>query len=71
MVSHALEYVAIFPDEEVMEIKIGQPFELLTNRRRYTAKKTGLDLTREGFIKVDNNHRTNIPGILSIINPPQ
>lgn len=38
MVSHALEYVSIFPDEEVMEIKIGQPFEILTNRRRYTAR---------------------------------
>lgn len=38
MVSHALEYVAIFPDEEVMEIKAGPPFQILTNRRRYTAK---------------------------------
>lgn len=38
MVSHALEYVAIYPDEEVMEIKVGQPFEILTNRRRYTAR---------------------------------
>ena len=38
MVSHALQYANIFPDEEVMEIKVGQPFEILTNRRRYTAK---------------------------------
>jgi len=38
MVSHALQYVNIFPDEEVMEIKVGQPFEILTNRRRYTAR---------------------------------
>jgi len=38
MVSHALEYVNIFPDEEVMEIKHSRPFEILTNRRRYTAK---------------------------------
>jgi thioredoxin reductase (NADPH) len=38
MVSHALEYVSIFPDEEVMEIKAGPPFRILTNRRRYTAK---------------------------------
>ena len=38
MVSHALQYVHIFPDEEVMEIKVGQPFEILTNRRRYTAR---------------------------------
>jgi thioredoxin reductase (NADPH) len=38
MVSHALQYANIFPDEEVMEIKVGQPFQILTNRRRYTAK---------------------------------
>jgi thioredoxin reductase (NADPH) len=38
MVSHALEYVTIYPDEEVMEIKSGPPFEILTNRRRYTAR---------------------------------
>lgn len=38
MVSHALQYVNIFPDEDVMEIKLQQPFEILTNRRRYTAR---------------------------------
>jgi len=38
MVSHALQYANIFPDEEVMAIKVGQPFEILTNRRRYTAR---------------------------------
>ena len=38
MVSHALEYVNIFPGEEVMEIRVGTPFEILTNRRRYTAR---------------------------------
>jgi thioredoxin reductase (NADPH) len=38
MVQHALQYVPIFPDEEVMEIKVGHPFEILTNRRRYTAR---------------------------------
>lgn len=38
MVSHALEYVPIYPDEEVMEIKSGPPFTILTNRRRYTAR---------------------------------
>jgi thioredoxin reductase (NADPH) len=38
MVSHALQYVNIFPDEDVMEIKIAQPFEIVTNRRRYTAR---------------------------------
>lgn len=38
MVQHALQYVSIFPDEEVMEIKVDHPFEILTNRRRYTAR---------------------------------
>lgn len=38
MVSHALQYINIFPDEEVMEIKIGSPFKILTNRRHYTAR---------------------------------
>lgn len=38
MVSHALQYVPIFPDEEVMEIKTDHPFEILTNRRRYSAR---------------------------------
>ncbi len=53
MVSHALEYVAIYPDEEVMEIKVGQPFEILTNRRRYTARAillaTGASYRRLGI----------------------
>lgn len=38
MASHALEYTAIYPDEEVMEIQPGPPFVILTNRRRYTAR---------------------------------
>ncbi|MGV1097885.1 FAD-dependent oxidoreductase [Thiovibrio sp. JS02] len=38
MVSHALEYVKIFPGEEVVEIAPGPPFTLTTNRRRYKAK---------------------------------
>ncbi len=29
------------------------------------AKKTGLDLTRDGFIKHDERHRTNIAGLYS------
>lgn len=53
MVSHALEYVSIFPDEEVMEIKIGRPFKILTNRRRYTANAillaTGASYRRLGI----------------------
>jgi len=38
MVSHALEYVRIFPGEEVVEIKPGQPLQVLTSRRRFTAR---------------------------------
>ena len=38
MVSHALEYVQIFPGEAVMEIKTGAPMELQTSRRRFLTK---------------------------------
>jgi thioredoxin reductase (NADPH) len=38
MVSHALEYVKIFPGEAVTEIQPGDPIVVLTNRRRYTTK---------------------------------
>ena len=38
MVSHALEYINIFPGEEVLDIKPGEPIEVLTNRRRFKAK---------------------------------
>jgi len=55
MVSHALEYVTIFPDEEVMEVRIGHPFELLTNRRRYTSKAIL-------FATGANYRHLNIPG---------
>jgi len=38
MVHHALEYVNIFPNEEVMEIEPGEPIVLATNRRRFKTK---------------------------------
>ena len=38
MVSHALEYVKIFPGEEVMKIEQGEPITVLTNRRRFKTK---------------------------------
>jgi len=38
MVTHALEYVKIFPGEEVQTIAPGEVFTLTTNRRRYKAK---------------------------------
>ncbi len=38
MVSHALEYVRIFPGEEVMEIAGKEEFVVTTNRRRYNCR---------------------------------
>lgn len=38
MVIHALEYANIFPGEEVMDIKPGQPFIVTTNRRRFLTR---------------------------------
>ena len=38
MVSHALEYVKIFPGEEAMEIAPGEPITVTTNRRRFKSK---------------------------------
>lgn len=38
MVNHALEYVQIFPGEEVQTIVPGERFAVTTNRRRYLAR---------------------------------
>ena len=38
MVNHALEYVHIFPDEEVLEITPGTPLTVQTSRRRFLSK---------------------------------
>ncbi len=38
MVTHALEYVNIFPGEEVIDIEVGQPFVVSTSRRKFHAK---------------------------------
>jgi len=38
MVNHALEYVKIFPGEEVMDIRPGDPMEVTTSRRRFYTK---------------------------------
>ena len=38
MVSHALEYVKIFPSEEVMDIQPGDLFVIMTSRRRFNAR---------------------------------
>jgi thioredoxin reductase (NADPH) len=38
MVTHALEYVKIFPGEEVIEIIKREPFEVISSRRKFTAR---------------------------------
>ena len=38
MVSHAMQYVQIFQGEEVLDIKVGQPMEVLTTRRKFLTK---------------------------------
>ncbi len=38
LVSHALQYVRIFPGEEVVEIQPGMPLEIKTGRRRFSAR---------------------------------
>ena len=38
MVTHALQYVSIFPGEAVMEIKPGEPIQVTTNRRRFQTR---------------------------------
>jgi thioredoxin reductase (NADPH) len=38
LVTHALEYVQIFPGEEVIDVVPGKPFEVTTGRRRFKAR---------------------------------
>jgi thioredoxin reductase (NADPH) len=38
LVNHALEYVKIFPGEEVIEIEPGDTIKVLTNRRRFNSR---------------------------------
>ena len=38
LVAHALQYLSIFPGEEVMEIKPGDPLLVVTSRRRFKTK---------------------------------
>jgi thioredoxin reductase (NADPH) len=55
MTSHALEYVKIFPGEEVMDIAPGETITVVTTRRRFKAKAV---LLATGAIY----RRLNIPG---------
>jgi len=38
MVTHAMEYVQIFPGEEVLEIETGEPLIVRTNRRKFITR---------------------------------
>lgn len=38
MVSHALQYVQIYQGEAVVDVQIGKPITVLTNRRKFTTK---------------------------------
>ena len=55
MVNHALEYVNVFPDEEVLEIIPGKHLTLMTTRRRF--------LARAVLLATGATHRhLNVPG---------
>jgi thioredoxin reductase (NADPH) len=53
MVNHALQYVDIFPREEVTDVRPGSPMEVLTSRRRFLTKAvlfaTGASYRRLGI----------------------
>jgi thioredoxin reductase (NADPH) len=55
MVSHALEYMRIFPGEEVIEITPGKPVIVTSTKRRFTAKAV---LLATGA----SNRRLGVPG---------
>jgi len=38
MVTHALQYVSLFPGEGVVEIKPGEPIQVITHRRRFQTR---------------------------------
>jgi thioredoxin reductase (NADPH) len=55
MVTHALEYVNIFPGEEVMKIEPGEPIVVTTTRRRFTCRAVLLATGAQ-------HRRLNVPG---------
>ena len=55
MVSHALQYIQIFQGEEVLDIQTKDPFEIVTSRRRFTARAV---LLATGA----SNRKLGIPG---------
>jgi thioredoxin reductase (NADPH) len=55
MVSHALQYVQIFPGEGVLDIQYGSPIVVQTSRRKF--------LTKTVLLATGANHRPlNVPG---------
>ena len=55
LVTHALEYVQIFPGEEVIDVVPGKPFEVTTGKRRFRAKTL--------LLATGANHKhLNVPG---------
>ncbi len=55
MVTHALEYVNIFPGEEVIEVKPGDTIKVLTSRRRFNSRALLLATGAE-------HRHLNVPG---------
>ncbi len=55
LVTHALQYVQIYPGEEVIDVVQGKPFEVTTGRRRFKAKTI--------LLATGANHKhLNVPG---------
>ncbi len=61
MVTHALEYVKIFPGEAVMEIQKKEKFVITTSRRRFTAKAILL-ATGASYRKLDVPGESRLSG---------
>ena len=59
LVSHALEYIKIFPGEEVIDIELGGPITVLSTRRRF---KTKVVLFATGA----SHRHLNVPGELAL-----
>lgn len=61
MVAHALEYVPIFPHEEVVAIEPGAPFTVRTTRRRFLARAVLL-ATGARYRRLDAPGETRLAG---------
>ena len=61
MTSHALEYVKIFPGEEVMDMVPGDPVTVLTTRRRFKTKAVLLS-TGAVYRRLDAPGETRLSG---------